>query len=110
MYLLRLHLSHPSPVCRPIRVLAAIVCTACLVSAQTVTAPIATPAPRGDVVELSPFVIASDRDEGWVAASTLAANRTNTELINVAASIDAITTEFMHDFSAYTLEETAKWV
>lgn len=65
----------------------------------------------GDVmVELSPFVIATERDQGWVAGSTLVGNRTNTALANVPASIDAITSEFMQDLGAYTLEEAAMWV
>jgi len=62
-----------------------------------------------DPIELSPFVIATDRDTGWVAGSTLVGNRTNTELANVPASIDAITAEFMEDMGAYTLEDAALW-
>lgn len=90
--------------------LAAGLFSAALACAQTAPATGVTPRPKEEVLELSPFVVASDRDEGWVAASTLAGNRTNTELANVPASIDAITAEFMQDFGVYTLEDTAKWI
>lgn len=64
----------------------------------------------GEVVEISPFEVRTDRDTGWVAASTLAGNRMDTELVNVGASIDAITTEFMRDLAVYKLEDVAMFV
>ncbi|MES2696550.1 MAG: TonB-dependent receptor [Verrucomicrobiota bacterium] len=63
-----------------------------------------------DVVEISPFEVRTDRDTGWVASSTLAGNRMDTELVNVGASIDAITTEFMRDLAVYRLEDVAMFV
>lgn len=110
MHLARPHPSNLPQTWRTIELLVVALCTAGFTGGQTAPAPVETTRTREEVVELSPFVIASARDEGWVAASTLAANRTNTDLINVGASIDAITAEFMQDFSAYTLEDTAKWI
>ncbi len=63
-----------------------------------------------EVVQISPFEVRTDRDSGWVAASTLAGNRTDTELVNVGASIDAVTSEFMRDLGVYRLEDIAQFV
>ena len=63
-----------------------------------------------EVVSLSPFVIATDQDIGWIASSTLIGNRTNELLVNVPISVDAITTEFMHDFDAHTLNDVSRFV
>lgn len=65
---------------------------------------------KEEVLELSPFEVRTDRDNGWVASSTLAGNRTNTELINVAATVDAIIPEFMRDLGVYRLEDIAQFV
>lgn len=61
-------------------------------------------------VELSPFVVATERDAGWVASSTLTGTRTNQELANVPVSVDAITSEFIRDFAAYTMEDAGQYV
>ncbi len=63
-----------------------------------------------EVVQISPFEVRTDRDTGWVAATTLAGNRMDTELVNVGASIDAITSEFMRDLAVYRLEDIAQFV
>jgi outer membrane receptor protein involved in Fe transport len=72
--------------------------------------PPAPPAPAEEVVQISPFEVRTDRDTGWVAATTLAGNRMDTELVNVGASIDAITSEFMRDLAVYRLEDIAQFV
>lgn len=78
--------------------------------AQTTPPPATAGSGTSDVVQISPFEVRTDRDTGWVAASTLAGNRMNTELVNVGASIDAITSEFMRDLGVYRLEDIATFV
>lgn len=68
------------------------------------------PARSEEPLELSPFVVATERDTGWVAASTLIGSRTNEELLNVPLSVDAITPDFMQDLAAYTLEDASMFV
>ncbi len=63
---------------------------------------------REDVVELSPFVV--QPDNGWVASSSLVGNRTNKDISDLPLSIDAITSEFMQDLGAYTLDDAARFV
>ncbi|MDO8544286.1 MAG: Plug domain-containing protein [Opitutaceae bacterium] len=79
--------------------------------AQSTPPPALPPPPAPEeAIELSPFEVRTDRDVGWVASSTLAGNRMNTELVNVGASVDAITTEFMRDLGVYRLEDVAMFV
>lgn len=75
-----------------------------------VTPPPLSAAATDEPVSLSPFEVRTDRDTGWVAASTLIGNRTNTELANVPMSVDAITSEFMRDLGVYKLEDVAMFV
>jgi Outer membrane receptor proteins, mostly Fe transport len=93
---------------RGLRALAVIVAGVC--STLAAAAQQASTDREEEIVELSPFVISTQRDTGWVASSTLVGNRTNTSLVNVPVTVDAITSEFMQDLGAYTLEDTALWV
>lgn len=81
-----------------------------IVASRAQTTASAPANPPGETVELSPFEVRIDRDSGWVASSTLAGNRTNTELVNLGASVDAITPEFMQDLGVFTLEEIAQFI
>ncbi len=65
--------------------------------AQSVPAP--TP-PKEGVVELSAFVITSEKDLGYAATSSLAGTRIRTELKDLANPISVVTREFMNDVHA----------
>ena len=78
--------------------------------AQIAPATPAAPAAREDVVELSPFVIATERETGWSANDTLSATRTKQALKDVPVNIDAITSDFMEDLGLFTADETAQFV
>jgi len=54
-------------------------------------------APEEEVLELSPFVVATDADRGYQATSTLAGTRLRTELRDVGAAISVINAQFMAD-------------
>lgn len=58
-----------------------------------------------EAVKLSPFVITSDKDVGYLATSTLAGSRLSTPLNDVAAQISVFTEEFMRDMGLTNLEE-----
>ncbi len=78
-------------------------------SAQT--APTTNPTTaQGDVIELSPFVIATERETGWSANETLSATRTKQALKDVPVNIDAITADFMEDLGLFTADEVASFV
>ncbi|MDO8544519.1 MAG: TonB-dependent receptor [Opitutaceae bacterium] len=67
----------------------------------------ATTAQSGEekAIELSPFVITSDQDVGYLAANTLAGSRLNTPLKDTAASISVLTSEFLSDIGAFDISE-----
>ena len=77
-------------------------------AAQTAPAP-AAPA-RDEPVELSPFIIATERDTGWSANDTLSANRTKQALKDVPVNIDAITRDFMEDLGLDSADDVALFV
>jgi hypothetical protein len=57
-------------------------------SKAAVTTPAsAAPIPESEVVELSPFVISSERDIGYRATSTLAGTRLNTDIKDIGAAV-----------------------
>lgn len=91
---------------RPASALAA----ACLLTATLLaqTAPV-TPAdkpdPKGEVVELSPFVVNANDDVGYLARNTLAGSRTNTALRDVASMVTVMTPEFLSDIGAVNAED-----
>ena len=61
----------------------------------------ATPATEEETVELSPFVVSADEDEGsYLATATLAGSRVRTDLKDVASSISVVTSQFLKDTGA----------
>lgn len=97
---------HPKKPYTPTRIAAALgaLASASLLSAQN--APVAREGP----IELSPFVVETSQDTGWVASTSLIGTRTNEQLVNLPMSVDAITAEFMQDMNAFTLEDAAIFV
>ncbi|MBI5692603.1 MAG: TonB-dependent receptor plug domain-containing protein [Verrucomicrobia bacterium] len=70
-------------------------------AAQTVPAPAAAPATRDESpLELSPFVVTTDKDVGYLATNTMSGSRLNTPLVDTPASISEMTKEFLEDIGA----------
>jgi outer membrane receptor protein involved in Fe transport len=76
-----------------------------LVSAETSRAIQKTDTP----VELSPFVVSTTGDVGWLANDTMLANRTNQPLKDVPVTIDAMTQEFLLEVGAFDAFAAAEW-
>jgi iron complex outermembrane receptor protein len=51
-------------------------------------------------VRLNPFLVATDRDAGYLATNTAAGSRLNTALLDTPASISELTREFLADINA----------
>lgn len=62
-------------------------------------------APAENVIELSPFVVADDSDQGYVATNTLAGSRLNTSLRDVASSLEVFTKDFLDDIAATSVAD-----
>ena len=75
--------------------------------AQNAAAPTnpATASTSGEVVELAPFQVSTDKDVGYVASSSLAGSRLNSQLRDSPASISVMTAEFIADIGATDLED-----
>lgn len=57
-----------------------------------------------DVYELSPFVVATDEQSGYLASSTLAGTRIKTDVKDVGAAVSIYTEEFLDDINGTNLE------
>ena len=70
------------------------------------TAPAARPASSAEpVVELSPFVISSSSETGWIATETLAGSRLRTDFKDVPNQIETLTKDFMQDLGLTSLDQ-----
>lgn len=74
--------------------------------AQTTAPATATP---GEVVELSPFEVRTDKDTGYVATNTLAGSRLNTALRDTPAAISVFTKEFLDDIGATNVTQALEY-
>ncbi len=74
--------------------------------AAPASAPAEVPAKADEeVVVLSPFEVNSSSSEGYLATSSLAGSRLNTQLKDVAASISVVTPQFLADTGATDMED-----
>ncbi|MBL9202109.1 MAG: TonB-dependent receptor [Opitutaceae bacterium] len=79
-------------------------------AAQTVSTPVPAAAPRAvDPIELSPFTVSTDRDEGFAATSALAGGRLATDLRDTPAAYSVMTREFIDALSLFDLQSAAEW-
>ena len=74
-------------------------------------AAVPAPAPASDeTVQLSPFILSTERETGWSANDTLSATRTKQALKDVPVNIDAITADFIEDLGLNTADEVTRFV
>lgn len=66
--------------------------------------------PSEAAVELSPFVVNTTNDDGWLAGTTMLSTRTSQALKDVPVTIEVMTKEFMLDVGAYDAMGAAAWV
>ncbi len=67
--------------------------------------PVASNVAAEEAIELSPFITTASSEKGYVATSSLAGSRVNTDLKDIAAQIDVMTPEFLNDIGATTIDE-----
>ncbi len=95
----------------PSLALSTVLCLIGFVSAlRAQTAPTPAPAKSEDVIELSPFEIKENSRDKWNADSTLLGNRTSQSLINVPATVDVLTKEFMADLGIFNMDDASAFV
>ena len=94
--------------CAPVAI---VLLSAVSTSAQTVpsTPAASTPAKAGETIELTPFTVSTDRDEGFAATSALAGGRLATDLRDTPAAYSVITREFIDALNLTDLQSAAEW-
>lgn len=61
------------------------------------------------IYELSPFTVTTEGDNGYYATSSMAGSRLNTQLRDIASSIQVVTKEFMEDIGATDLSTVMQY-
>ena len=59
----------------------------------------------GEVIQMSAFNVAGERDTGYAGGNTVSGSRVKTDLKDIAASIDPFTEEFLNDIGATTIDD-----
>jgi hypothetical protein len=72
---------------------------------QTVPPKPASLAVDDEPIELSPFVISSSSETGWIATETLAGSRLRTSFKDVPNQIETLTKDFMDDLAVTNVEQ-----
>ena len=83
-------------------------CTLAPLTAQTATPPPVAPAPDSTIL-LSPFEVRTDKDQGYVATSSLAGSRFNTTLNDIASPISVMTKEFLDDIGLVDVNQALEY-
>jgi outer membrane receptor protein involved in Fe transport len=91
---------------RPHLALVAAALTPILCPAVVQAATAATDTP----IALAEFTVSSSRENGWRATNTLAGTRTNVGLLDLPRSVSVLTSEFIDDLGAITVEEAIPFV
>ena len=77
-----------------------------LLLAVSLTGAENTPPPNpAPIVELSPFLVNEETDQGYYASQTLAGGRLRQDIKNIGSSIQVVTKEFMDDLGVTGVEE-----
>ncbi|MDQ5981234.1 MAG: hypothetical protein QG602_4212 [Verrucomicrobiota bacterium] len=104
---LRNHVRFPRIAARLPRVASLAALLAVSLPAQQ-TAP-ENPQQSEETLRLSPYQVTASTDLGYLARSTLAGSRLNTDLRDVASQISVMTPEFLADVSATTLDDAMRY-
>lgn len=89
----------------------AIVANVCHLPAQTAAAPTVAPQPpkEEEIIMLSPFVVSSTAEKGYLATDSQMGGRLNTPLNETAAAISVITRDFLDDLGIFNFTDAAGW-
>ena len=61
-------------------------------------------------VRLSPFVVATDKDNGYIAADTLNAGRLRTNLLMTPGTMEVFTRDLLDDLGVFNIDEASAWL
>lgn len=73
------------------------------------TAPVTEEKTTAEVYELSPFMVNTEKDNGYVAVDSLAGGRTNTPIKLTPAAMSSLTRTFIDDAGITNVRDALKW-
>ncbi|MDO8545240.1 MAG: TonB-dependent receptor plug domain-containing protein [Opitutaceae bacterium] len=73
---------------------------ATILAALALALALPVPAADEEIVNLSPFIVSTEGDEGYRAANTLSGTRMNASLFHTPAAVSVLTKEFLDDIGA----------
>jgi len=82
--------------------------------AQSVTSDAANrakkPGSEDETVTLSPFVVSTSQDTGYIAADTLNAGRLRTNLLTTPGDMEVFTRDLLDDLGVFNIDEASAWL
>ncbi len=63
-----------------------------------------------EAVSLSPFVVVTDKDNGYIAADTLNAGRLRTNLLMTPGTMEVFTRDLLDDLGIFNIDEASAWL
>ena len=72
--------------------------------------PLAPPSSKENPFEMLPFLVATDKDNGYAAADTISSGRLSTNLLMTPSSTTVLTRDFLNDLGAATMVEASSWL
>lgn len=98
------------PTLRPLSPALLSACSALIVAVDLFgQQPPAASAAAKETVQLSPFVVSTERDTGFVAASSLAGGRLATDLKDTPLAYSVMTRDFLDALNLFDTEEAMTW-
>ena len=65
----------------------------------------ASPPPKSETIELSPFEVTTNAVNGYVASETMTGSRVKTQIVDLPYSVNVMTNEFLEDFGIFELSD-----
>ncbi len=59
---------------------------------------------------MSPFVVSTDKDTGYIAADTLNAGLLNSNLLMTPGNIDVLTRDLLNDLGVFNIDQASAWL
>ena len=63
-----------------------------------------------DTLALSPFVVSTERDTGYIAGDTLSAGLLNTSLLMTPGNIEVMTRDLLNDLGVTNIDQASAWL
>ena len=74
------------------------------------SAPTARSVPLDEAVTLSPFLVSTEKDTGYIAADTLNAGRLRTNLLMTPGTMEVFTRDLLDDLGVFNIDEASAWL